>query len=87
MRLAEMNRHGRDAYCCGAGSFVRYDFPEFTDKTGAERFREAEATGAQVVLTACPACVTQLQYMRAQLEARVQVMDLVSLVKRIGRWR
>ncbi|MEA3339358.1 MAG: (Fe-S)-binding protein [Chloroflexota bacterium] len=87
MRLAEMNRHGRDAYCCGAGSFVRYDFAEFTDKTGAERFHEAESTGAQVVLTACPACVTQLQYIRAQLESQVKVMDLVSLVNRIGRWR
>ena len=87
MRLAEMNRHGRDAYCCGAGSFVRYDFPEFTDKTGAERFREAESTGAQVVLTACPACVTQLQYIRGKSESQMQVMDLVSLVNRIGRWR
>jgi len=87
MQLAEMDRHGRDAYCCGAGSFVRYDFPEFTDKTGAERFGEVEATGAQIVLTACLECVTQLQYIRAQLESRVQVMDLVSLVNRVGRWR
>jgi heterodisulfide reductase subunit D len=87
MRLAEMPRHGRDAYCCGAGSFVRYDFPEFTDKTGADRFREVEATGAQIALTACPACVTQLQYIRTQSESQVQVMDLVSLVNRIGHWR
>ena len=87
MRLAEMNRHGRDSYCCGAGSFVRYDFPEFTDQTGVERFREVEATGAQVVLTACPACVTQLQYIRGQIESDVRVLDLISLVKRVGRWR
>ena len=66
---------------------MRYDFPEFTDQTGAERFREVEATGAQVVLTACPACVTQLQYIRGKSESQMQVMDLVSLVNRIGRWR
>lgn len=87
MRLTEMPRHGRDAYCCGAGSFVRYDFPAFTDRTGDERLREAEATGAQVLLTACPACVTQLQYIRSRSEADIQVMDLVSLVKRLARWR
>ncbi len=87
MRLAEMPRHGRDAYCCGAGSFVRYDYPDLADKTGAERFHEAESTGAQIVLTACPECVTQLQYIRGKLESQVKVMDLVSLVNQIGRWR
>ena len=87
MRLQEMPRHGREAYCCGAGSFVRYDYPDLTDQTGVERFREIESTGAQVALTACPACVTQLQYIRGQLERPVQVMDLISLVKQIARWR
>ena len=85
MRLREMPRHGRDAYCCGAGSFVRYDYPDLTDKTGEERFHEVESTGAQIVLTACPACVTQLQYTRGQLESPVQVRDIISLVKRVAR--
>ena len=86
-RLQEMPRHGRDGYCCGAGSFVRYDYPDLADRTGTERFHEAEATGAQIVLTSCPACVTQLQNVRAQLESPLQVMDLISLVKQIGRWK
>jgi heterodisulfide reductase subunit D len=87
MRLREMPRHGKDGYCCGAGSFVRYDYPDLADRTGAERFHEIEATGAQAVLTACPACVTQLQYTRGQLKSSVQVMDLISLVRRVARWR
>ena len=87
MRLQEMPRHGRDSYCCGAGSFVRYDFSGLTDRTGDERLREAEATGAQVLLTACPACVTQFQQVRGRLGASLQVLDLVSLVRRLGRWR
>ena len=87
MRLQEMPRHGRDAYCCGAGSFVRYDYASMTDQTGIERFREAESTGAQLVLTACPACVTQLQHVRGRVGSQVQVMDLISLVKRVACWR
>jgi heterodisulfide reductase subunit D len=87
MRLAEMPRHKRDAYCCGAGSFVRYDYPGLVEKTGVERFREIEATGAQVALTTCPACLTQFQHIHGKLQSRVQVMDLVALVNRIGRWR
>jgi len=102
-RLQEMPRHGRDGYCCGAGSFVRYDYPALTDRTGIERFHEAEGTGAQIVLTSCPACVTQLQNARAQLGSTpgatdgatlaptdggtLQAMDLISLVKQIGRWK
>jgi heterodisulfide reductase subunit D len=87
MRFTEMPRHGRDSYCCGAGSFVRYDYPSLADQTGGDRVREAESIGAQVVLTACPECVTQLQYIRGQVESQLKVMDLVSLVKRVGRWR
>lgn len=86
-RLQEMPRHGRDGYCCGAGSFVRYDYPDLADHTGIERFHEAEATGAQIVLTSCPACVTQLQSVRAQLGSSLHVMDLISLLKQIGRWK
>jgi len=87
MRLQEMLRHERDAFCCGAGSFVRYDYAGLTDQTGAERFREAEATGAQLLLTSCPACVTQFQTVRATLESPLQVMDLISLVKQTARWK
>jgi len=86
-RLAEMPRHGPDAYCCGAGSFVRYDYPDLADQTGGDRMREVESTGAQIVLTACPECVTQLQYVRGKLESQVKVIDLVSLVNQIGRWK
>ena len=86
MRLVEMPRHGRDSYCCGAGSFVRYDYADLADQTGTERFGEIASTGAQIVLTACPACVTQLQHIRGNLESPLQVMDLVSLVNQIARW-
>lgn len=105
MRLYETHRHGPDAYCCGAGSFVRYDYPGLCDQTGAERWDEIVATGAQMVLTACPACLTQLQHIRQQHESlstgergqapgaasaqgsRIEVMDLVSLVRRLAHWR
>jgi heterodisulfide reductase subunit D len=86
MRLQEMVRHGRDAYCCGAGSFVRYDYSSLTEATGEERFQEAESSGAQMLLTSCPACVTQFQHVRGKLASPMQVMDLVSLVKRLAQW-
>jgi len=67
--------------------YLSHKFSDFTDKTGVERFREVESTGAQVVLTACPACVTQLQYVRGQLDSPLQVMDLITLANRLAQWR
>jgi heterodisulfide reductase subunit D len=87
MRLAEMPRHARDSYCCGAGAFVRYDYPDLVDRTGDERLREAESTGAQILLTTCPACVTQFQATGSRLNSHLRVLDLVSLVNEIAHWR
>jgi heterodisulfide reductase subunit D len=87
MRIAEMPRHGRDAFCCGAGSFVRYDFPELTETAGKERFSEAVKTGAEILLTACPACLSQFQQQRSQMKASIEVVDLLTLVNKVIKVR
>ena len=83
MRFAEMPRHGRDSFCCGAGSYVRYDFPELTDTAGLERWKEAQSTGAGILLTACTSCLSEFQQVRAQTKDRMEVMDLIGLVNRL----
>ncbi|NMC11559.1 MAG: FAD-binding oxidoreductase [Chloroflexi bacterium] len=87
LRISEMPRHGKDAFCCGAGSFVRYDFPRLTDTAGAQRWAEAIGTGASVLLTACPACLTQFQQQRSQSKDKMEVMDMVTLVNRVIKVR
>jgi heterodisulfide reductase subunit D len=87
MRLAEMPRHGRDSFCCGAGSFVRYDFPGLTETAGLDRWTEAVKTGASILLTACPACLTQFQQLRSQTKTPLEVMDLVALINRLIKVR
>ena len=61
VEFKEMPRNRRDAYCCGAGGMIRYDFGEMANLAGADRIAEAESTGAEVLTSACPACVMQLQ--------------------------
>lgn len=85
MRLAEMPRHGRDSYCCGAGGLVRYDYPELADTAGLDRWNEAINTGAGILLTTCPACLTQFQKMRVHQKASLEVMSLFSLINRLVR--
>jgi Fe-S oxidoreductase len=55
--LKEMPRHRETAYCCGAGAVIRYDYDQIADRAGQERFEEAESTGADALITSCPACV------------------------------
>jgi heterodisulfide reductase subunit D len=78
--LEEMPRNRRDAYCCGAGGMIRYDFPDMANLAGADRIAEAESTGAEIVVSACPACVMQLQQSRQKAKAKIKVMDLTELV-------
>ncbi len=56
----EMYRIKGDSFCCGAGGGVKSQFPDMAIATAKERLREAASTGAEVLLTSCPFCVTNL---------------------------
>jgi Fe-S oxidoreductase len=54
--LKEMARTKEYAWCCGAGGGVAEYNPAFTAWTAAARIKEAGATGAAALVTACPGC-------------------------------
>jgi Fe-S oxidoreductase/FAD/FMN-containing dehydrogenase len=81
-RFIEMPRNRQDAFCCGAGSYVRYDFPELTDTAGAQRWNEAVGTKAGMLLTSCISCLTEFQQVKGQTKDKMEVVDLVSLVNK-----
>ena len=79
--ITEMTRNRGNAYCCGAGGLIRYDYDVISDRAGAERFQEAESTGADVLMTSCPACLMQFQQTRSRLRSRrLKVMDITQLI-------
>jgi heterodisulfide reductase subunit D len=78
--VKEMVRNRGNAYCCGAGGLIRYDYDRIADRAGAERFQEAVATGADALLTSCPACLMQFQQTRSKLRSRMGVMDITQLI-------
>ena len=53
--LKEMYLRGKNTVCCGSGLLALYK-PELTEKTAAVRWQSAKETGAEVLVTACPAC-------------------------------
>jgi Fe-S oxidoreductase len=82
--VKEMPRHAETAYCCGAGGLIRYDYDQIADRAARERFLEAESTGADVLMTSCPACLMQFQQTRSRLRGkagrRLRVMDITAII-------
>lgn len=58
----EMERHGREAVCCGTSGWLQCD--AVSRRLQAERLREAADTGAATLVTACPKC--RLHFLCAQ---------------------
>ncbi len=78
VKLVEMDRIKEYAWCCGAGGGVRESNPEFAAFTAAQRVAEAESTGAEGLVTACPHCVQNL----AGNSADLRVYDVVEILNK-----
>jgi Fe-S oxidoreductase len=58
--FVEMENHHANALCCGAGGGVRGAYAKNSIAMARRRLEEAEAVGAEVVLTECNSCVHNL---------------------------
>jgi Fe-S oxidoreductase len=81
VKLVEMERIKEYAWCCGAGAGVKEAYPDFNLFTARERVDEAQATGAQALVTACPWCEGNFREVLRENGA-IRVMDIVELVMR-----
>ncbi|HLZ93717.1 MAG TPA: (Fe-S)-binding protein [Candidatus Dormibacteraeota bacterium] len=75
----EMPRHGRRTFCCGAGG-ARMWMEERGRPINEERVREAASTGADTLAVGCPFCTVMLDDGVRNTGARLQVIDLASLL-------
>jgi len=80
--LKEMERSKADGLCCGAGGSQMFkDAEEGKKDINVERTEEALRTGADIIATACPFCLTMLSdgIKVTELEKDNQVLDIVEL--------
>jgi Fe-S oxidoreductase len=61
LELREMDRSGKNTFCCGAGGGRMWMEETRGTRINAERTRQALETGASTVATACPYCMTMLK--------------------------
>lgn len=83
LQLVEMYRIKEDAWCCGAGGGVKTQFPDLALWTGIERVKEAEATGAQAIVTSCPFCVRNLRDAVNASGSKIEVVELLELLNQL----
>jgi len=80
LKLIEMERIKEYAWCCGAGGGVKETNPEFARFTAGERIKEAESTGAEAIVTACPGCEKNFDEAIKENGSALKVYDVVELV-------
>ncbi len=80
INLVEMERIKEYSYCCGAGGGVKAAFPDFAMYTANTRLEEAEATGAQCMISTCPFCSTNLKDAIKERGNKMKFYDLSELI-------
>jgi heterodisulfide reductase subunit D len=81
--LVEMKRCKTTGLCCGAGGAQMFKEPEKGNKDiNIERTEEALNTGATIIASNCPFCMTMLSdgVKNKEKEAEVKVFDLAELI-------
>jgi Fe-S oxidoreductase len=61
LELREMEKSGRNTFCCGAGGGRMWMEETRGTRINAERTRQVLETGAATVATACPFCMTMMK--------------------------
>jgi Fe-S oxidoreductase len=61
LELREMERSGRQTFCCGGGGGRLWMEESTGTRINLERTREARATGADAVITECPFCMVMIR--------------------------
>lgn len=85
IRRAEMTGDCRDrSFCCGGGGLMLFYEPEEEQRMGVVRVKMAQEAGADVIVTACPFCLVNIEdaIKVAGLEGRMEAVDLCELIDR-----
>lgn len=80
-RLVEMKRSGSKSFCCGAGGAQMWKEEEQgSEAVNANRFREAQATGADTLAVGCPFCMVMMNDAGKDASSDMQILDVAEIV-------
>ncbi len=82
--LSEMERSGKESFCCGAGGGRILAEEKLGTPIVDERLRMAQKTGASTIVTACPFCLSMFEdgLKRQGGNINIKALDLAEIVAR-----
>jgi heterodisulfide reductase subunit D len=83
VEFVEMTRNRMNSRCCGAGGGYKSQFNDFAVNIAAERVRDAEAVGAEVLITSCPFCVLNLSAGAKKIGSKIKIMDISQMLLQV----
>ncbi len=83
LKRVEMDKSRDRAFCCGGGGLMLFYEPEEDQRMGVLRAEMAKEAGADVIVTACPFCLVNMEdaIKVAGLEGEMEAVDLAELVE------
>ena len=82
LKRVEMSRCRDRSFCCGGGGLMLFYEPKENERMGVKRVQMAAEAGANVIVTACPFCMVNIEdaIKVAGMEGNMTAIDLVELV-------
>ena len=82
MKRVEMERCRDRSFCCGGGGLMLFYEPKENERMGVRRVKQAAEAGADVIVTACPFCMANVEdaIKVAGYEGKMSVVDFAELV-------
>ena len=84
IKRVDMKKCRDRSFCCGGGGLMLFYEPEEEQRMGVLRVEMAVEAGADVIVTACPFCLVNIEdaIKVAGMEGKVEAIDLTELVAR-----
>jgi Fe-S oxidoreductase len=84
LKRVEMARCRDRSFCCGGGGLALFYEPKEDERMGVKRARMAADAGANVIVTACPFCMVNIEdaIKVAGMEGKISAIDLTELAER-----
>jgi len=82
LKRVEMARSRDRSFCCGGGGLMLFYEPKEDQRIGVKRVQMAAEAGANVIVTACPFCMVNIEdaIKVAGFEGKMTAIDLAELV-------
>ena len=84
LKRVEMDRCRDRSFCCGGGGLMLFYEPQEDQRMGVLRVKMAAEAGANVIVTACPFCMVNMEdaIKVAGFEGKMTAIDLTELVEK-----